>query len=299
MVKVITMIHLTYLMILITGTSGQLGSYLVENVKEAVGIDIIPSRYTQIVGDIRGDIEAMLKDYEIDAIIHAAAQVSVVKSVENPKFDADNNVMGTINLLEYARKHDVEQFIYVSSAAIFGEPQYLPIDEKHPKAPKSPYGLSKLTGERYSLLYGELYGIKVASVRPFNIFSPRQDPNNSYSGVISIFVDRAKKGEELIIYGDGTQTRDFVNVHDVVQLIKLALEKKAEGEYNCGTGRETSINELAKIIISLSGKDVGIKYAHPRAGDIKRSYANINRAKEIGFNPETDLMSDLRRFFFQ
>ena len=298
MVNVITMIYLTQLMILITGSSGQLGSYLVESVKNSVGMDIIPSRYTKIVGDIRGDLENMLKGYDIDAIIHAAAQVSVVKSVEDPKFDADNNIMGTINLLEYARKHDVEQFIYISSAAIYGEPQYLPIDEEHPKDPKSPYGLSKLTGERYSLLYGELYGIKVASVRPFNIFSPRQDPSNPYSGVISIFVDRAKKGKELIIYGDGTQTRDFVNVYDVVQLIKLALEKKAEGVYNCGTGRETSINELAKIIISLSGKNVGIKYDAPRAGDIKRSYADIKRAMEIGYKPTTNLKEDLRRFFF-
>jgi len=285
-------------MILITGTSGQLGSYLLENIPNSVGLDIKPSKYTKIVGNIRENLDSLLKDYEIDAIIHAAAQVSVVKSVENPKFDADTNVMGTINLLEYARKHDVEQFIYVSSAAIYGEPQYLPIDEKHPKEPKSPYGLSKLTGEKYALLYGELYGIKVASVRPFNIFSPRQDPNSPYSGVISIFVSRAKKGSPLIIYGDGEQTRDFVNVHDVVELVRLVLTKKVEGVYNCGTGKETSINDLAKIIVELSGREIKIMHKEPRPGDIRKSYADISKAKEIGYIPKTNLKEDLKNYFF-
>ncbi len=285
-------------MILITGTSGQLGSYLVENIPNSVGLDIRSSPYTKIRGDIRGDIEELLENYEIDAIIHAAAQVSVVKSVEEPKLDADVNIMGTLNLLEYARKHDVEHFIYISSAAVYGEPKYLPLDEKHPTKPKSPYGLSKLTGERYSLLYGELYGIKVASIRPFNIFSPRQDPNNPYSGVISIFVSRAKRGLPLIIYGDGTQTRDFVSVYDVVQLVKLVLEKKATGVYNCGTGKETSIRELAELIGKLSSKNVEIIYQKPREGDIKRSYADISRAKVLGFTPHTDLKRDLKNFFF-
>ena len=285
-------------MILISGSSGQLGSYLIESIENSVGLDMKKGEFTEIIRDIRKNPEEILKNYEINAIIHAAAQVSVAKSVEDPWFDAENNVMGTLNLLEYARRHDVEQFIYISSAAVYGEPKYLPIDERHPTEPKSPYGLSKLTGERYSLLYGELYGIKVASIRPFNIFSPRQDPNNPYSGVISIFVDRAKRGEPLIIYGDGTQTRDFVNVHDVVQLIKLVLKKKATGVYNCGTGRETSIRELAEMIIDISGSKSEIRYDEPRTGDIKRSYADITKARGIGYEPKTNLKEDIRKFFF-
>ncbi len=285
-------------MILITGSSGQLGSYLIESIPNSVGLDLRASKFTEIVGDIRGNLDIFLKNYEIDAIIHAAAQVSVVKSVKDPKNDADNNIMGTINLLEYARKYDVEQFIYISSAAVYGEPKYLPIDEKHPTEPKSPYGLSKLTGERYSLLYSELYGLKVASIRPFNIFSPRQDPNSPYSGVISIFVSRAKKGLPLIIYGDGEQTRDFVNVQDVVHLVKLALTKKADGVYNCGTGKETSINELAKIIAELSGKDIKIVHDKPREGDIRKSYADISKARDIGYEPKTNLKEDLKNYFF-
>ncbi len=286
-------------MILITGSSGQLGSYLIESIPNSVGLDLRASKFTKIVGDIRGELDTLLKNYEIDAIIHAAAQVSVVKSVENPKNDADNNIMGTLNLLEYARKNDIEQFIYISSAAVYGEPEYLPIDEKHPTEPKSPYGLSKLTGERYALLYSQLYGLKVSSIRPFNIFSPRQDPNSPYSGVISILVSRAKKGLPLIIYGDGEQTRDFVNVQDVVQLVKLALAKKAEGVYNCGTGRETSINELARIIAELSGREIKIIHDKPREGDIRKSYANISKAREIGYKPKTNLKEDLKNYFFQ
>ncbi len=285
-------------MILITGSSGQLGSYLIESFPESVGLDIRPSEYTNIVGDIREDLATLLKDYEISAIIHAAAQVSVVKGVENPKYDAENNIIGTLNLLEYARRRDIEHFIYISSAAIYGEPEYLPIDEKHPKNPKSPYGLSKLTGEKYAMMYGELYGLKVASIRPFNIFSPRQDPSSPYSGVISIFVDRAKRGLPLVIYGDGEQTRDFVNVHDVVSLIKIVSEKKATGVYNCATGREISINKLAEMIKELSGKDVPIMHDKPRDGDIRRSYADITRARNLGFEPHTNLKEDLRRFFF-
>ncbi len=285
-------------MILITGSSGQLGSYLVESIPDSLGLDIRRSKYTKIVADIRDNLDYLLENYKINTIIHAAAQVSVVKSVEKPKQDADNNIIGTINLLDYARRYDVEHFIYISSAAVYGEPEYLPIDEEHPTNPKSPYGLSKLTGEKYSLLYGELYGLKVASIRPFNIFSPRQDPNSPYSGVISIFVHRAKEGLPLIIYGDGEQTRDFVNVQDVVQLVKIVMEKKATGIYNCGTGKETSINELANIIVELSGKDVEIVHSKPREGDIRRSYAEISRAKGIGYVPRTNLKEDLKNYFF-
>ena len=285
-------------MILITGSSGQLGSYIIENLPNSIGLDIKPSKYTDIVFDLRKKPEDILKNYELSTIVHAAAQVSVVKSVEAPIFDAENNIMGTLNLLEYARRHDIEQFIYISSAAVYGEPKYLPIDEEHPTVPKSPYGLSKLTGERYSLMYNELYGIPVAAIRPFNIFSKRQDPSSPYSGVISVFVHRARKRLPLIIYGDGKQTRDFVNVYDVVQLIKLVMKRRAIGIYNCGTGKETSINDLAKLIIELSGRDLEIIYDKPREGDIKRSYADISRALNIGYTPKTNLKEDLKRYFF-
>ncbi len=284
--------------ILVTGSSGQLGSYLVESLPNTVGLDKKGSKYTQIVWDLRKNPIKVLKDVNVNKIIHCAAQVSVAKSVKNPRYDAMHNVIGTINILEYARKVDVEQFVYISSAAVYGDPKYLPVDEEHPKNPKSPYGLSKLTGEKYALLYRELYGLCVSVIRPFNIFSPRQDPKNPYSGVISIFVNRAKNGLPLIIYGDGNQTRDFVSIDDVIQLVKLVVERNANGIYNCGTGRETSINELAQIVKNLSGKKLKIIYKPPRRGDIKRSYADITRARRIGFNPTTMLSRDLQRYFF-
>ncbi len=234
----------------------------------------------------------------MNKIVHCAAQVSVAKSVKNPRNDAMHNIIGTINILEYARKIDADQFVYISSAAVYGEPQYLPVDEKHPQDPKSPYGLSKLAGERYALLYRELYGLRVSVVRPFNIFSPRQDPKNPYSGVISIFVRRAKRGLPLIIYGDGNQTRDFVSIDDVIHLIRIIIERDEEGTYNCGTGRETSINELADIVKNVSGKKLKIVYKPWRRGDIKRSYADISRARKIGFAPTTDLNEDIKRYFF-
>ena len=285
-------------MILVTGSSGQLGSYLMKSIKNSIGLDKVPSKYTKIIWDLRKDVKDILKNYEIDTIIHTAAQVSVVKSIEDPKYDAEDNIIGTINMLEYARKCDIKQFIYISSAAVYGEPEYLPIDENHPTKPKNPYGLSKLTGEKYSLMYGNLYGLKVTSIRPFNIFSPRQDPSSPYSGVISIFINRAKKGLPLTIYGDGKQTRDFVNIEDVIQLIKIILKKKVEGIYNCGTGKETSINELVKIITKLSGKKIEVIHAPFREGDIRRSYADIRNSKKVGYTPKTNLEKDLKEYFF-
>ncbi len=286
-------------MILITGSSGQVGSYLVEELENSIGLDKRESKYTKIVHDLVKNPDKVLKNYEIDKIVHCAAQVSVKKSIENPEYDARNNIMGAINLLEYARKRDVEKFIYISSAAVYGEPRYLPIDEEHPTEPKSPYGLSKLSGEKYSLLYSQLYGLNVVSIRPFNIFSPRQDPNNPYSGVISIFVNRAKRNLPLIIYGDGTQTRDFVNIEDVIQMVKLSLKKDVRGIYNCGTGRKISINELANIIKEISGKNIKIIYDKPREGDIRFSYASIEKARKIGYKPRTNIRKDLKRYFFE
>ncbi len=286
--------------ILVTGSSGQVGSYLVENLPQAIGLDKEPSKYTDILFDlVNKKLAEVLCYYEIEKIIHCAAQVSVEKSVEDPPYDAENNIMGTLNLLEYARKKDIEQFIYISSAAVYGEPQYLPIDEEHPKKPISPYGLSKLVGEMYVEMYHKLYGLKYTIIRPFNIFSPRQKPDDPYSGVITIFVNRAKKGLPLIIYGDGEQTRDFVSIDDVVSFIKLCLEKNISGIFNCGTGKPTKIIDLAKMIIELSGKNLKIEFAPPRKGDIRHSYADISRVLKYGHKIKTNLKEDLNRYFFQ
>lgn len=291
--------------ILITGSAGQLGSYLVERFAdkyEVVGIDKavpkfpIPKRLT-VIGDILDHdlIKKLIIDKDI--IIHSAAQVSVEKSIIAPIEDAKNNILATINLLEAASKSNVKRIIYVSSAAVYGTPKYLPIDEKHPTEPLSPYGLSKLTGERYCMLFHKLFNLPVICIRPFNIYSKRQDPDSPYSGVISKFIERVANKKRPIIYGDGKQTRDFISVFDVIHLIELAMtNENAIGEvFNCATGSPTSIDYLADIVIQLQGEDMKPIYEAPRKGDIKESYADISKAvRRLGYEPKCELKNGLK-----
>lgn len=233
--------------ILITGGLGYVGTHLCKRLSENNNITILDNfsnslnnikeqKNVKIVdGDIRDKKNVGLVS-NMNIIIHTAA-LNITKSIEDPIYDADNNINGTLNLLEAVRRSDVELFIYISSAAVYGVPTYLPTDEKHIANPISPYGLSKLTGERYSLLYHDLYGLHVICIRPFNIFGPGQ-MNNSYSGVITKFMDNIKNDDSPIIFGDGGQTRDFVYIDDIVEAILLAIKNnKAIGQvFNIGTG---------------------------------------------------------------
>lgn len=290
--------------ILVTGAAGQLGSYLAEHLSkehEVLGLDIRESdnemgssQFTQ--GNTSDYRLAMSLCKGADAVIHAAAQVSVERSISDPIFDAKENILGTVNMLEAATKCMVPHFVYISSAAIFGDPVNVPVDEGHPRQPKSPYGVSKLAGENYVFAFQGTYGLKATSIRPFNIYSPRQDPDSPYSGVITRFVERVKEKKALIIHGDGNQTRDFVSARDVVQIVEKCLgNPKAHGEsFNCGTGVPTTINELAEHIIGLSGKDLKIEHTEERKGDIKHSHADIGKSTELlGYKPEVKLHDGL------
>lgn len=291
--------------VLVTGGLGQIGSYVVERLSdehEVTVIDNFSSSAVDVAPDNVEVIRADVQDPKIqdvvsknDIIIHTAAQISVERSVQDPLFDALNNINGTINLLEGARLGSVERFIYLSSAAVFGEPVRLPIDELHPQNPLSPYGVSKLGGEKYCMAYYYTYGLPTVCIRLFNIYSPRQNPNSPYSGVISKFIDRVITGKPPIILGDGLQTRDFVSVHDIVDMISIVMEEgEAKGEvYNVGTGTMISIYDLAKTIIGLSGKDLDVGYGKPRKGDIIESYADISKAKNIGYDPKIKLKDGL------
>ncbi|RLG27636.1 epimerase, partial [Methanosarcinales archaeon] len=205
--------------ILVTGGLGHLGTCLAERLSRGYEVTVLDNcsnhlenyELSDAIRVLKGDI----RDYDTvkkalkntDFIIHAAAQIDVERSIRDPIFDADNNINGALNLLEAARKHNnIKKFIYFSSAAIYGMPTYIPIDEKHPTDPISPYGLSKLTGERYSLLYHKLYNLPVVCIRPFNIYSERQNPDNPYSGVISKFIKQIQLDQPLTIFGDGEQT---------------------------------------------------------------------------------------------
>lgn len=286
--------------VLVTGSSGQLGSYVCERLMqdhEVVGIDIRPQQYEalrkiSIVGDVtsRSDIASVLRG--VRRVVHCAAQVSVEKSTENPVFDAQANVIGTVNLLQQSSESRVEKFLYISSAAVLGQPRYTPIDESHPTEPISNYGVGKLAGEKYALAFARNSPMEVSCIRPFNFYSPRADPTSPYSGVITKFVNRLKAGKPPVIEGDGLQTRDFIHALDVVEMVALMLDKDGlDGQiFNCGSGHPTSILDLAINAIMLSGLSVKPEFTPPRVGDIRESVANCTKAREtLGFRPKIDL----------
>lgn len=295
--------------ILITGGLGQVGSYLVDALYKKAKVTVldnyssttrenVPAGVHVIKGDIKDKYAADLVKQN-DVVIHTAAQISVTASMEDPLFDAQNNIFGTLNLLEAARRSSVSKFIYISSAAVYGNPLYTPVTESHPQDPLSPYGTSKLSGEKYCLMYHNAFGLPSCCIRPFNIYSPRQDPRNPYSGVISRFMDKAKAKQSPVIFGDGSQTRDFISVHDIVDIIILLLENEdANGHvFNAGTGNSTTVSELAHMILDTFEVDVPVQYMPERPGDIKYSCSDITKARKIlGFEPKVELREGLMEF---
>jgi UDP-glucose 4-epimerase len=295
--------------VLLTGGVGQVGSYLCEElVRRGHIVTIIdnlsstvnpyPPEANFVKGDIRdvGLVNILVSNADI--VIHCAAQIYVSRSIEDPVFDAQNNVMGTLNLLNASRNVGIKRFVYFSSAATYGNPVRLPVDESHPQEPLSPYGASKLAGEKYTLMFHRAYGLPATAIRPFNIYSPRQDPSNPYSGVISRFIDNVSQGRPPVIFGDGSATRDFVSVHDVVDMVMLMLKKESSvGKiFNCGYGIKTRIDELAQMVIGLYSKDtIKPEFLPERAGDIKNSYADISLARDIlGYMPKITLADGLK-----
>jgi UDP-glucose 4-epimerase len=204
--------------------------------------------------------------------------------------------LGTLNLIRACAQEDVGRFVFVSSCAVFGEPEFLPVKEEHRADPISPYAESKLIAERFCLGFQERQLLRSVVLRFFNVYGPRQGMND-YSGVITRFFDSVRRKEPLVIYGDGSQTRDFVSVYDIVEAVLASMKSSnAEGEvFNVGSGKPTSINELAKTVLELAGEDLEIRYEKPRAGDIKDSYADISKAKKhLGYEPRVSLRDGLR-----
>lgn len=232
----------------------------------------------------------------VSRIVHLAAQVSVVHSVANPLVDMQINYGGTLHVLEYARAHAVAKVVLASSAAVYGDVTAMPVGEDAATRPVSPYGIDKLASEHALDYYAAVHGVPSTALRFFNVYGPRQDPSSPYSGVISIFADRAKAGRPLTIFGDGAQTRDFVYVGDVVSAIVAAL---ADGNSRCvanvGTGTEVSVLELARTIAGLCGGRSTIDHAPTRAGEIVRSQARVDRLRDLlGVTAETRLTDGLR-----
>ena len=249
-------------------------------------------------GDIRDEYAVDRAVSGKDAVLHLAASVGNKKSIDEPIYDASHNVLGTINVLEAMRRHDVGKIVYSSSAGIFGEPQYQPVDEAHPVEPDSPYGATKLAGEKLALAYMKLYGIKTSCLRYFNVYGENQR-FDAYGNVIPIFAARIARGEKLTIFGDGEQTRDFINVKDVAAANVAAVEgEEARGTFNIGTGTEISINRLVELLGEVTGEDFTVEHGPERPGDVRHCTADATRLREVlGISPSTDVGGNLERYY--
>lgn len=300
---------------LVTGGAGFIGSHLVDRLLEngfevKVIDDLSTGRLENIVahqgksnfqfikGDIR-DWETVRRAVEdVEVIFHEAALVGVPQSVENPRLTNDVNVNGTLNLLEASSRFNVDRFIYASSTAVYGEQKILPIKEDAIPHLNSPYAVSKLAAELYLEVYYKTYGLETVRLRYFNVYGPRQ-MFGPYAAVITAFVNHLIRNEPPVIHGDGEQTRDFINVKDVVDANMFAMEKNCAGEiFNIATGSQSTINKLFKILRGLIGKgQIEPIYDKPRPFDIHQSCGDIGKAKRIlGFQPKVSLEQGLLDF---
>jgi UDP-glucose 4-epimerase len=235
-----------------------------------------------------------------DLVNHHAAQIDVRKSVLDPRTDAEINILGLLNLLEASLRHGLRRFLFVSSGGVvYGEPEHRPTPETAPKQPLSPYGVSKLTSEYYLFYYHQVHGLDYIAQRYSNVYGPRQDPHGE-AGVVAIFSNRLLAGQDLTIYGDGEQTRDYVFVEDVVQANLLLSEVKLtngtrldDRAFNVGTGRETSVNTLADVLIQHSGRAVRRAHAAERPGELRQSCLANARLRQLGWEPRRSLKEGL------
>jgi UDP-glucose 4-epimerase len=280
--------------VVVTGAAGFIGGHIVRSLAASgagriVAVDErpLPDLGSGLGGavvdpgprDIRDPLDDLVAGADI--VFHLAARISVPRSVEDPLGDCLSNVVGTVALLDSCRRVGVRRFVYSSSAAVYGAPVYLPVDESHPTRPESPYGLSKLTGERYSLLYNQLHGLSAVALRYFNVYGPGQPISGGYASVIRHFANRFECGLALHVEGDGYQTRDFVHVQDVVRANFAAATSAFAGALNVGSGVATSISDLARLI---GGPTYPVEHGPPRAGDIRESVASVEAARDaLGF----------------
>lgn len=290
--------------VLVTGGAGFIGSHLVSALATANDVivyddcssgsrDVIPSPVTLLEGDVRDRTTLADVLADVDLVYHLAGAVSVERSVESPGHSHAVNVTGTMNLLRGARRHEVP-VVAASSAAVYGQPRTVPIPETAPLRPTVPYGVDKLALDHYTRLFADLYDLPTTVLRFFNVYGPGQ-PETGYSGVISTFFEQARSGGPLTIHGDGTQTRDFVHVSDVVRACLLAATAELDGTaYNVGTGTETSISMLADTVRTVFEDDPGVCREPGRPGDVDRSRADLGRVRrELGFEPSMGLTAGL------
>ena len=295
--------------ILVTGGAGFIGSHLVDRlIQEGHQVSVIDNLSTGkrknvnkkarlYKMDIQSSrVERVFKNERPIIMVHLAAQMNVRLSTEDPTFDASVNILGTINLLEHAARHGVRKVTFSSSGgAAYGEQDVFPAPETHRTDPLSPYGISKLAGEKYLAYYSFVSGMKYVALRFGNVYGPRQDSEGE-AGVIAIFTKQMLKGDQPIINGTGMQTRDFVYVEDVVDSIMATLPTEVQGIYNVGTGKETSVNDCYKILKDLTGSDCKDLHGAAKKGEQLRSVLDVKKIREeFGWDPHVSVPEGLAR----
>jgi UDP-glucose 4-epimerase len=293
---------------IVTGGAGFIGSHLVEALAEShevfviddfssgkrVNLNVVHDRVTNIEGSIMNPSLLRKVFNGADGIFHQAAMVSVSGSVDNPLASHQTNLTGTLNVLLAARDCQVKKVVFASSSAIYGDGLIQPKNEGMPPVPLSPYAVSKVAGEYYCRVFSELFGVKTVSLRYFNVFGPRQDPDSEYAAVIPKFITRLLRNQHPLIFGDGKQTRDFIYVKDVVQANLRAMQSSVTGTFNIGSGQSTDLTSLADCLQKIMRISLPPVYGKPRAGDIRDSVSDITAAKKaLGFRADYSLEEGL------
>ncbi|EJH4181892.1 NAD-dependent epimerase/dehydratase family protein [Staphylococcus pseudintermedius] len=302
--------------ILITGGAGFIGSHVAElffnQHDEVYVMDNLSTGYRKNIPfiddehflhiDVRNHeaVAHIIQTHQYDIIIHLAAVVSVVETIENPEVSNEVNISALVHLLELSRKHlpHLKKFIFASSAAVYGNNPTLPKSITSHIQPESPYAIQKYSGEQYVKLYHDLYHLPTTALRFFNVYGPKQDPQSQYSGVLSIMKHCFDQDEPFTFFGDGEQTRDFVYVKDIVQAIQIVIQQHIShgAVYNVGTSQPTSLLSIYEIFKHLYQKEIPTQFADPREGDVKYSYADIEPLKQLGFSTQYSLEEGLNEY---
>jgi len=301
--------------VVITGGAGFIGSHLARRLVMRNHCTVIDDLSTGRIQNLADDIaehrlefvQGSILDLELleglfkgaDYVFHQAAMVSVPRSMENPLKCSLVNVIGTLNVLLAARDNRVGKVAYASSSSVYGGTPDLPRREHAKPSPLSPYAVSKLAGELYCQVFSGAFGVATVCLRYFNVYGPGQDPHSQYAAVIPRFIKRVLNGEPPIIFGDGTQTRDFTFVEDVVEANILAMESNATGVFNIGTGKSISISDLANEIMDITGRSLVPLFQEKRAGDVEHSVADISKASNFGYRPKYSLREGITEILRQ
>ncbi len=290
--------------VLVTGGAGFIGSHIVDRLAGECAVTALdnlstgketnlPGNTVYVKGDLRdaGLVKRTIKEADIDVVFHIGANASVPHSTEDPRYDFETNALGTFNVIEACRVSDVEKIVYASTAAVYGEPIRTPIDEGHPLQPISPYGASKLAGERCGFAFKETYGIDFAAIRIFNTYGPRQPRYVMYD-----FIQKLRRDPSLLeVLGTGEQIRDYCYVSDMADAFVL-VAGHGRGVYNAAGGSPTSIKELAELMVSIISPEAEIRYGGKTwAGDVNTLYADITRIRKLGFEPEVGFEDGVRK----